>query len=522
MKKVKVEPKVDQQHLYEGDQGKLGDYTGYKWGMFLRAPDIFFMLQRRCGDRLVPLGHIAEVRFGTKSGCDKFFFPKDITDAVVAEKISEKEFKDHYGIKRTETDKVRIVLAGDKEVKLIEPEYLEPEIHSLMELDSIEIDPAELGRKVLLVSETKEELKGKYVLKYIEWGEKQGYHEGKSVKGRVTYERNWYDLTDSRRPDLVLPKIQQYRHIISINPNHMICSSSLLSVFANKTSAELLCAILNSTVTALFKQYFARMHGREGSLQLDVYSARIMLVPDPRQAEGNVPKRLKKALASMRKRKSLQLVNVDSEEGSFTGDLSFSDRQELDHAVLELLGFTDPKEREEVQQELYIQITKIYRDIRAGERIMQRYRLITARAGRPTAHSIADEIWDELADKPIFRTPLDFITPKVKLVEVNIPEGHAKISKVNLFDSGGVQIGNTLIPTDNQLSSTLIKLLSDIGITGPVPIPVNPLTVRKVLEDHAAYVDRINQQFTELAATLTADEHIQDRVVRELWRRMRR
>jgi hypothetical protein len=258
------------------------------------------------------------------------------------------------------------------------------------------------------------------------------------------------------------------------------------------------------------------------SLQLDVYSARIMLVPDPRQATGDMRRRLRKALASMQKRKILPLVDYDSNSEELTGDLAQADRQELDDAVLELLGFTNAKERREVQQELYAQITRIYREIRAGELIMRKYRAITARAGRPTAHSIADEIWDELEDKPTYKIPLDFIPPKVKSADVTIPEGRARITKGSLFEAAGVQVGDTLIPTDNQLTSTLIKLLSDIGITRTVSIPTNPLTVRKILDDHAAYVDSTDTRFRELAAALTADEHMQERVVRELWRRMRR
>jgi hypothetical protein len=53
---------------------------GGKWGIYLRAPDIFFKLLDRCGSRLVPLGQIAEIRFGVKSGADDFFFVRDVTE----------------------------------------------------------------------------------------------------------------------------------------------------------------------------------------------------------------------------------------------------------------------------------------------------------------------------------------------------------------------------------------------------------------------------------------------------------
>ncbi len=45
-----------------------------------------------------------------------------------------------------------------------------------MEIDSVGISPEQLGRKALLVSDDKDKLKGTYVLEYINWGEKQGFH----------------------------------------------------------------------------------------------------------------------------------------------------------------------------------------------------------------------------------------------------------------------------------------------------------------------------------------------------------
>ena len=41
-----------------------GDYYGGKWGIHLRAPDLWFKLLDAHGDKLTPLGDIAEVRSG--------------------------------------------------------------------------------------------------------------------------------------------------------------------------------------------------------------------------------------------------------------------------------------------------------------------------------------------------------------------------------------------------------------------------------------------------------------------------
>ncbi len=340
------------------------DYKGYKWGIYLRAPEIFSKLLKRGGERFMPLGQIAEVRFGVKSGCDAFFFPKDITAERLAENLSDKEFKNRYGITKKETEKIRIVQAGDKSQHLIEAEYLEPEIHSLMEIDSFEIKSNELARKIILVSESKDELKGKHILKYIKWGEREKFYERTTIANRISTEKEWYDLTHESPAQIILPKLQQYRHIISLNSELLLNNSSLLSVYTSNDFSEDLCAILNSTIVALAKQFFGRIHGAEGSLQLDVYSAQMMSVPNPREAKPQIRKKLTSAFNSMRKRKALPLVDVDStDEENWTGELALTDRQNLDDAVLELIGISDAEERKTLRDELYREITKLYRQI---------------------------------------------------------------------------------------------------------------------------------------------------------------
>ncbi len=56
---------------------QAGEYYGGKWGVFLRAPDLWFDLLDEFGEQLKPLGELAEVRFGVKSGKVELFFPVD-------------------------------------------------------------------------------------------------------------------------------------------------------------------------------------------------------------------------------------------------------------------------------------------------------------------------------------------------------------------------------------------------------------------------------------------------------------
>jgi type I restriction-modification system DNA methylase subunit len=500
----------------EQPEAIAGDYFGYKWGIFLRAPEIFFKLLEGRRDRFVPLVQIAEVRFGVKSGCDKFFFPRDVTDKAIAESLSESEFKERYGIRRSETDRVRIVHAGDGSQHLIEARYLEPEVHSLMELDSIEIDLQKIARQILLVPEPKEKLKNTYALEYIRWGEREGFNLGSTCASRPL----WYDLTDSRPGDMFWPMAQQYRHIIPLNPQHLICNHNLFDVFASPgTPREVLAAVLNSTVVVLFKHQFGRYMGREGNLKTEVVDVKMMLVPDPRCASPRVRRRLESAFDSMRRRKTLPMVDVDSKEVKWTGELSLSDRQQLDDAVLELLGISNAKERTRLRNELYEEITQLYRQIRVAERKMQRYRSETARGGQASPHSIAEEIWESREVPFNYRTPLDFIPVDADKEEIDLPAGRARIVTGNLFQPDGVQIGDRFLELGDPVRCQFIKELADLNMTGSIWVPTQPVTCQLSLNDYRAYVEQTTEHFMLLAAAYTAEEAMQERVVRELWRK---
>jgi methylase of polypeptide subunit release factors len=78
--------------LGERVKGKKA-YLGGKWGIPLRAPDLWFDLLAAGGDRWRPLGELAEVRFGVKSGCDDFFYVRDISEKALEQFAGAGEFR---------------------------------------------------------------------------------------------------------------------------------------------------------------------------------------------------------------------------------------------------------------------------------------------------------------------------------------------------------------------------------------------------------------------------------------------
>ncbi|MDQ3180439.1 MAG: hypothetical protein M3Q33_07960, partial [Acidobacteriota bacterium] len=313
------------------------------------------------------------------------------------------------------------------------------------------------------------------------------------------------------------------RHIAWLNSHHLVANCRMYDIFTQKDYDEkVLCAILNSTLVALAKAFFGRYVGREGNLDTEVTDVKMMLVPNPQDASPEISKKIMSAFDSMRKRKALPLINVDSnDEENWTGELALADRQALDDAVLEMLGIADEAERRELQTELYREITKLYRQIRVAEKKMQKFRSATARKGKQTAHSIAEEIWTALVPQPEFFTPLNFVPANASTETINLPLGKAKVAAKSLLHDDGVNIGENFISLGSVERSNFVKSLADLALYGELKIPVSTEICEKAWRKYETESDKLNELFYSEAATYVADENMQEKIVRELWKKLR-
>ncbi len=494
-------------HLFESD------YIGSKWGIYLRAPDVFFKLLDRCGSRLVALGQLAEIRRGVTSGADDFFFVRDVTEDEILKCGTglppgsphiARRFTEKWAIRLADTERIRVVESGDGSRHLIEAKYLEPEVHSLMELDSAEIDPTRLSRKILLVSDPPEKLRGTHALQYVKWGEREGFDQGATCSARAKT-RAWYDVTVDRRSPVLWPKAHQYRHIIPLNPKRLIPNCRMYDLFLQpQVDAELLGGVLNSTVVALTKFLFGRPVGREGSLDTEVVDVNMMLVPDVRGVRPEVAKRVKDALNEIRGRTAKPLLE----------EFGLADRQRLDDATLELLEIEE-QGRKPMRRELYSQVEVLYQEIREVELKKQVERRITARRDRASPHTIAEEIWEEF-DKSALRTfPLAFMPKGEETERVTIPAGKPKVLD-DLFERGAVQINGNVIRLGSKARAEFAAKIAELGHYGQVPIPKSDRACERSLEAYRRYEAQMESTFKDLAEERSADPETQARIVREL------
>jgi hypothetical protein len=224
-----------------------GKYKGNKWGgKYLRAPDIYFKIIEKAGDKLVRLGDIAEVRFGIKTGCNEFFYLND-------DKIRE------WGI---------------------EEEFLKPVIKSPRECRTIVIDPDVLPNKLFMCHRTKKQLKDTNALEYIKWGESKGFHKRPSTRSRP----RWWSLTSSHTGEIGWAMIQAGRHSVHYNPYAVELDHRFFEILVTPEQEDFIALYAFSVFGILFKEMFGRQYGGgSGPIKTDGIDIQQLLFLNPNQ-----------------------------------------------------------------------------------------------------------------------------------------------------------------------------------------------------------------------------------------------
>ncbi len=520
-----------------------GDYVAGKWGRYLRAPDLYFEIMERYQSRFVPLGQLVDIRFGVKTGCDAFFMPKDVTEFVLATYQEDKEFRQAVGISRplVVAGTLRIVEDGAGTYHAIEPKFLRAEVHSLMKVDRPVVRAKNLDRVVVLVPSPLSAIKGTHAYKYIKYGEQATYASTKSkavpVPQRSTCAARdpWYDLTKLVNPGFAFwPMAQQYRHIIPANPESLVCNHNLFDLGAaqlTKKEQSVLVAILNSTALGLFKNFYGRYAGTEGNLKTEVIDVNLIDVPDPRNVPENIAKKLVTAFKSMCKRNVGGLVGqalkechtyerareLATRKVTLPLELTQPDRRNLDDAVFELLGVSDPQERSRWIDRLYEVTTRHFRDVRVTE--IQK--MEDRRTGGSTKFAVADhaaDAWDAL--------DLTDLIPVAEWVAahaagdcemINIPsERPVHLTSDALFDNESVYFGRTrreYVVCQTSGEAQLIARMANLGVSGEVSVPKTDRSAKKLLSTLNVRIEKAETRLRELAASRSSDRDMQDQVL---------
>ena len=497
------------------------EYAGGKWGQYVRGPESWFELLDKTGEHMTPLQNLALARFGFKTGKDSFYCVHDVTEHHLEREPDSQLFRDRWGINREDTRHVRIIRDGDGVEHLVEKRFLEPELHTLMEVKRAVVRTKDVGRMVVNASVPRAKLKGTHFGDYVSHAEQQGWHTGSTVAARAKT-RPWYSLglqPKSERADMFWPMAQQYRHVIPLNPDKLPANHNLFELWAlDQEQRKLLWAVLNSTVTVLSKHQFGRAAGVEGNLKTEVVDANMMLVPDIRTAPPHVAAR---AIAACQK-----IAERDAQRYLYD-EFALDDRQALDDATLEILGVEDPAERVEIRNQIYHDMTAFQKATREREIIAQRDRRHSSRTSAPTPQDIADELWaDNHQSLELLQFPEDFVQNHNQGDWVDLPQGPVEVGKA-LFDQGGllkagtVRVGGSdgqVIDVSTVSRGRFLETMSLCQRSGRIRMP-DAAACNDAVSTFEQYCNDLSKRFTQLAKQRTPDEGRQKTVADALMRK---
>ncbi|MBI5383856.1 MAG: hypothetical protein HZA90_04125 [Verrucomicrobia bacterium] len=517
---------------------KLG-YRGGKWGIYLRAPDLYFEIVAKYGDALVPFGQMAQVRYAVKSGCDPFFFPLDITGTALKEESDPEAFRRRYRCLRAEAakGKVRVVRAGDGSEHPIEAKFLGTVFVPEDDIKNILLAPEQNRQRILWLNKAKSELKGTHVLDYLKYGQRENFGEGEVVPDKPTCQarpNHWYDLTASEGTRLLMPKGQQYGNIVFYAPEPFLCNSRVYNLTAPVPILEkAFAAILNSTLAALWRCLYGRALGREGAADIMVVDVKMMPVPDPRRASPKLVKQLEDALDAMGGRQiqpfletafaqcdsSKRAKAMENDPVRLPPELESPDRQQLDEAVLELIGVQSTVQRRKLRQRLYEEVALFYRQVRILELQAMENRRRAKKGKVASVRDVAAEILESIEPAQLRHFPADFLPAGEPLENVELPEGKAVLyDPHDFYDAKSLSVGQQKLTFRHRAQAELAKLHCDLDRRGFVRLPVSEESCAKMINAWQAYLATMRETLEPLSRERTEDVERMEAILVELVR----
>ena len=286
---------------------KVARYIGNKWGgKYLRAPDIYWTILEKGKGKLVPLGTIAKVRFGLKTGVDDWFYLSD-------EKARE------LGISKRWLKPI-ITNPGDKNVP------------------GITVNEANADTNVIVIRPEDNPMSDNHLRDWIFIGENQEF-KGRGATSNIPALRpscqsraRWFALPHYQPSQVLWIEVKKRRFLTLYNPKLLYADRSFYPVFSKVSflDTEILAALLNCSLLSLWCELLGNAPGGSGAgIQLPVKDIESILVPDP-----NLFQSYENAIRVQFRKLSSRAIGPMAEE------VTKDDRRLLDTEVLKCLGLT--------------------------------------------------------------------------------------------------------------------------------------------------------------------------------------
>nr|WP_279231732.1 hypothetical protein [Thermus thalpophilus] len=253
-----------------------GKYAGGKWGgLYLRAPDIFFRVLEKAGDKLVRLGEVAEVRFGIKTGANDFFYlevlpyrPTCPLCGRAHEKALTREEEIPYqeGVGSYSPDTLVAVRSEGGWEGYIEARNLRPIVKSYRAFAQ---NPEAIPSLRVFAFTG-----GEHAEAYLRYGEEKGVSQRPSVSGRTP----WWKLSPLTPPLAVVPAGVDRNYLFVHNRKGFLIDKRLYGLYE---APPVVVNLMNTTIFRLSLEVLVRTGLGGGLADFTVYEYGMGLLLDP-------------------------------------------------------------------------------------------------------------------------------------------------------------------------------------------------------------------------------------------------
>jgi len=207
-------------------------------------------------------------------------------------------------------------------------------------------------------------------------------------------------------------------------------------------------------------------------------------------------------------------------------EFELADRQELDDAVLELMGIADAEERWQLRERIYAALKEMYGATREREQVAQRDRARAARRGRNTAAEMAEDIWLAERDRVrLLEFPADFVRQWAKASVFDLPDGEVEVGEAMMTTGRHLRAGTMRVGgrtgTEHDVGgigrARFLAAAAECGYYGPLKVPTEE-EAEIAAQEFGRYRQDLRRQFRQFAAQRTRDERKQRAIVEALLR----
>jgi len=473
---LRIYPKKQAELWEEGFDLEKNKYIGSKWGKYLRAPDIFFKILGKGKNKLVPLKQIAVVRFGIKTGANEFFY------------LTEEE------IKRRD----------------IEKEFIQPIIFSLKEVSGYKVDRDKLGKRIIICWKDKQEIKGTKLLKYIQDGERKGFHRRPTCASRGA--DSWYCLGKGwGYAPLIFPAKVGERMPVFLNDD-VFEDKKLYGVTPRDSQDKfILAALLNCTISRLFIEFTCRqLTGAQAIADIDVVVVEKLAIPDPRKLSSRVRATLESSFHKLCETpcKSIFAELGTSSPPEVSLDMVKPDRRELDKIIMgEILGLTDDEQLEVYRAVIDLVKSRLEKAKSFGKRTKTREGIDVDLLVKTVMEKVGDEMLGKFYEEKVLS--------QEPLYTKTLPKATDEIEIKQSLLGWRLYSGKNNIDCASDLEARYLKVWLEAGME-EIKVPKDEVylkTITHELESLKAKIDAvINAHLSFIANVKT-----RDRILRQLW-----